>query len=177
MNDWFTGEIQLFGFNFAPYQWAMCQGQLLPISQHRVLFSLLGTQFGGDGKVNFALPDFQGNAACAQGQGADLSPRNVGDSFGEPTVTLLATEMPTHGHAALVYNQGDAAKRHGTPLAGDAVISPSSNDAFTGNSTTNTAFANGTAGSSGGGQPHANSQPYLALNFCIALNGVFPQRP
>ncbi|QEE23079.1 phage tail protein [Rhodanobacter glycinis] len=177
MSDSFIGEIQLFGFNFAPYQWAMCQGQLLPISQNTVLFSLLGTQFGGDGRASFGLPNFQGNAACAQGQGAGLSPRNVGDSFGEPAVTLLATEMPAHGHAALVYNQGDAAKRHGTPLAGDAVISPIGADAFTGNGTTNTAFANGTVGSSGGGQPHANSQPYLALNFCIALNGVFPQRP
>lgn len=177
MSDPFIGEIQLFGFNFAPRNWAMCQGQLIPISQNTALFSLLGTQFGGNGTTNFALPDFQDMAACAQGQGPGLSPRTVGEIFGQDAVTLVASQMPTHSHSATVYIQRDDAKRRGTPTPGDAITSPANSFVFTDDGSTNTAFANGTIGPSGGSQPHLNRQPYLAVNFCIALAGIFPSRP
>jgi len=177
MSDPFIGEIQLFGFNFAPRMWAFCQGQLLPISQNTALYSLLGVQFGGDGKTTFALPDFQEKAACAQGQGPSLSPRQMGEAFGDPTVTLTDATMPAHSHAAVIYNQTDAAKKHRTPASGDALAIPGMTSAFTGSAVVDTVFANGTVGPAGSGQPHSNVQPYLALNFCIALAGVFPQRP
>jgi microcystin-dependent protein len=177
MSDPFLGEIQLYGFNFAPYQWALCQGQLMPISQNTALFSLLGTQFGGDGRVTFGLPDFQGMAGCAQGQGPGLTPRMVGEIFGEPSVTLIDSQMPAHTHTVRVYDQRDIAKRHGTPLANDSVTPPRNTRPFTADPSTNTQFANGTIGVAGGSQPHPNQQPYLAVNFCIALSGVFPSRP
>lgn len=177
MSDPFIGEIQLFGFDFAPRGWAFCQGQLLPISQNTALFSLLGTQFGGDGKSTFALPNFQGNAACAQGQGPGLSQRDVGETFGTATVTLNANQMPAHSHPLKVYSQTDTSLNHGTPASGDAIVPPNNTLVFTDNDKTPTAFANGAVGPSGGNQPHANTQPYLALNFCIALAGVFPSRP
>ncbi|HET7301501.1 MAG TPA: tail fiber protein [Oleiagrimonas sp.] len=177
MSDPFIGEIQLFGFNFPPRNWAFCQGQLLLISQNTALFSLIGTQFGGDGKTTFALPNFQGMAACAQGQGPGMSSRTVGESFGVTDVTLTDAQMPAHSHAANVYNARQTATPHGTPAAGDAVVSPALATPFTGNASTDTLFAEGTVGPVGGSQPHSNVQPLLALNFCIALQGLFPSRP
>ena len=177
MSDPFIGEIQIYGFNFAPNNWAMCQGQLMPIQQNTALFSLLGTQFGGDGKVTYQLPNFVGNAVCGQGQGPGLTQRSVGDMFGSDSVTLLLNEIPAHTHAARVYNQTDTTKRTGLPAAGDAVILPESTSLFTANNTVNTAFPQQTLGQTGSNQPHANQQPYLTLNFCISLAGVFPQRP
>ena len=96
--DPFVAEIRMVGFNFAPKGWAQCQGQLLPISQNTALFSLLGTMYGGDGKSTFALPNLQGNTPIGQGQGPGLSPRDVGEQGGSPTVTLLQTEIPGHSH-------------------------------------------------------------------------------
>src|ERR1700758_2466732 len=122
MTSPYIGEIQIFGFNFAPYQWATCSGQLLPISQNTALFSLLGTNFGGNGQSNFQLPNYMGNAACGQGQGPGLTPRVVGDSFGSESVTLLQTEMPTHNHSMNLHGQQDPTLRHGVPLTGDAVL-------------------------------------------------------
>lgn len=177
MSDPFIGEIQLFGFNFAPNNWAICQGQLMLISQNTALFSLIGTQFGGNGQTTFAAPHFQGMAACAQGQGPGLSPRTVGETFGQDAVTLLASQMPAHSHSATVFIQQDASKRRGTPTAGDAITSPANSFVFTDDASTNTAFANGTIGPSGGSLPHPNRQPYLAVNFCIALAGIYPSRP
>src|SRR5215475_11890866 len=101
MADQFVGEIRVVGFNFAPTGWAFCNGQLLPISQNTALFSLLGTQYGGDGKSTFALPDLQGSAAMGQGNGNGLSPRFVGESSGTPSVTLIQSEMPIHNHSVM----------------------------------------------------------------------------
>lgn len=177
MSDPFTGEIQIYGFNFAPYNWAMCQGQLMPIQQNTALFSLLGTTFGGNGTSNYQLPNFTGNAACGQGAGAGLTQRVMGETFGSDSVTLLLNQMPAHTHQARVYNQPTAGLRSGVPAAGDALILPESATLFTANSTVNSAFPPQTIGSTGGTQPHENQQPYLTLNFCICLSGIFPTRP
>ena len=104
MTDQFLGEIRIVPFNFAPIDWAMCQGQLLPISRYAALFSLLGTQFGGDGRSTFALPNFQGNIPVNQGSGPGLTPRDMGETGGSTNVTLLYSEMPAHGH----FLQGDS---------------------------------------------------------------------
>ncbi len=177
MSDPFTGEIQMYGFNFAPVNWAMCQGQLMPIQQNTALFSLLGTTFGGNGTSNYGLPNFKGNAACGQGTGIGLTTRVMGETFGSNTVTLLSNEMPTHTHGARVYNQPDTSKRTGVPVANDAMILPESTNLFTTSGTTNSVFPPETIGMTGGSQAHNNQQPYLTLNFCICLQGVFPQRP
>lgn len=174
----FVGQIQLFGFNFAPRGWALCMGQLIPIQQNTALFSLLGTTYGGNGTSNFALPNFGGNAACGQGQGSGLSSRVMGETFGASSVTLLTTEMPAHSHALNIYTQPDPSKRQSAPASGSALATPGSP------STTafsvpppNTTFApQMLTAASGGNQPHQNQQPYLAVNFCIALQGIFPAR-
>ena len=176
MSDPYLGQLQIFGFDFAPQNWASCNGQIMPISQFSALFSLLGVNFGGNGTTNFSLPNFQGAAACATGQGPGLSPRSVGETFGTENVTLTSGEMPAHNHPFNVYNQSDASKRHGTPVAGDALSAPGTITPFiTGTASGN--FAPQMILPAGGGQPHPNQQPYLAMNFCIALNGIFPQRP
>lgn len=177
MSDPFLGQLQIFGFNFAPANWALCAGQIMPISQNTALFSLLGTSFGGNGTTNFGLPNFQGNAACGMGQGPGLTQRSVGETFGTETVTLLTSEMPAHNHSFNVFNQGDATKRHGTPVSGDALTAPGTVTPFVSGATVAGNFAPQMIGLAGGGQPHPNQQPYLAMNFCIALSGIFPQRP
>jgi microcystin-dependent protein len=173
----YIGEIQIFGFNFAPYQWAICSGQLLPIQQNAALFSLLGTYFGGNGTTNFGLPNYNGYAACGQGQGPGLTQRTVGESFGTENVTLLQTEMPAHNHNMNLHGQQDPALRHGIPLAGDAVLLPAQATPFIPQTAPNTSFAPNMIGVTGQGLPHENRQPLLALNFCIALAGQFPTRP
>lgn len=173
----YIGEIQIFGFNFAPYHWATCSGQLMPIAQNQALFSLLGTYFGGNGTSNFGLPNYVGNAACSQGQGAGLTQRIVGESFGTQSVTLQQTEMPAHNHSMHLYTQPDASLRHAVPLTGDAVLSPTQTTPFVPQVAPNTSFAPTMIGFTGQGQPHENRQPLLALNFCIALAGQFPARP
>jgi len=173
----FLGEIQLFGFNFAPLSWALCNGQLLPISQNTALFSLLGTNFGGNGTSTFQLPNFQGNVPCSQGQGPGLTERVLGETFGTNTVTLNSSQMAAHSHKMHIFGQHDTTKRHGTPLTGDAVLIPTSDAPFTADNTANTTFPAAMTGPSGNGSAHFNTQPYLAINFCIALSGVFPARP
>lgn len=178
MSDPFLGQMQIFGFNFAPSGWAFCAGQIMPISQNTALFSLLGTTYGGDGKSTYGLPNFQGSAGCAVGQGPGLTARYIGETFGSESVTITGNEMPTHNHAFNVYNQSDASKRHGTPVSGDALSAPGSITPFvTGTPPVGGAFPSTMIQPAGGSQPHANQQPYLSLNFCIALSGVFPQRP
>ena len=179
MSDPFLGEIQIYGFNFAPANWALCAGQLMPIQQNTALFSLLGTTFGGNGTSNYQLPNYIGNAACGQGAGAGLTPRVMGETFGTDSVTLLTSEMPAHSHSARIYNQTDATKRTGTPASGNAIIplQKPGMKTFTADATFNTAFPPTTIGVAGGGTAHENQQPYLTLNFCICLSGVFPQRP
>ena len=174
MADPFVAEIRIFGFNFPPTGWAFCDGQLLPLSQNTALFSLLGTTYGGDGKSNFALPDLQGSHPMHPGQGPGLSLHDLGERGGSDTVTLLESEIPVHSHSILGSNtqstqqspsgnfsSGSLAARRYAPAATNPDISM------------NPQIISPT----GGDQPHNNLSPYLVLNFCIALQGVFPQRP
>jgi microcystin-dependent protein len=169
--DPFVAEIRIFPFNFAPKGWAFCDGQILPLSQNTALFSLLGTTYGGDGKSNFALPNMQGNVPMHPGQGPGLSLHDLGETGGSDTVSLLESEIPSHSHA-LMASQSDATDQSpaneefaagvgiGTYAAPGALVQLSSNG----------------VAPAGGDQPHNNLQPYLTLNFCIALQGVYPPR-
>lgn len=180
MTEPFIGEIQIYGFNFPPRGWAYCNGATLAIAQNTALFSLIGTIYGGNGQTTFQLPNLSGRAACQQGQGPGLSPRTLGQSFGVNTVTLTSTQIPVHNHGMVVYSQSDASKRSHTPAANSA-LSVSSNTAVTNfipGGPVNTQFAsNMIQPSQGGGFPHENQQPYLGLNFCIALQGIYPAFP
>jgi len=174
MSNPFVAEIRIFSGNFAPKGWALCDGQLLPISQNTALFSLLGTTYGGDGKSNFALPNLQGCAPMQAGQGPGLSLRDLGETAGEQTVTLLQTEMPAHSHPALA------------ATTGGGVTSPQNNEwasGLKGHAPSYSPVSNNTAQMNpfattiaGGNLPHNNMPPYLGLTFIIALQGVFPAR-
>lgn len=166
----FIGQIKVFGFNFAPRFYALCNGQLLPISTNQALFSLLGTTYGGNGTTNFALPNLQGRAALHFGQGPGLSNYSQGQTGGEENHTLLQTEMPQHNHlAAASNNTADQTYPPGN-LWANAGSGPGFSS--TGGSTMNLqSLAN-----AGGSQPHNNMQPYLVVNYCIALSGLFPSR-
>jgi microcystin-dependent protein len=168
MSDAFLGEIRLFSGNFAPHGWAFCTGQLMPISQATALFSLLGTQYGGDGETNFALPDFQDRVPIHQGQGPGLSNYVVGQSDGASTVTLLVSQLPTHVHPI---GTTSAAATTGASAGGPA-LAVASTEAY--GVPANMAHMDSQL--VGGGQPHSNVQPYLALSFIIALQGIFPPR-
>ena len=175
MSDPFVAEIRIFGGNFAPKGWAMCNGQLMPISQNTALFSLLGTFYGGDGKSTFALPNLQGSVPVSQGQGPGLSQYFLGEATGSQTVTLLDSEMPGHAHSLmadpLLTNAKQTSPQNNVPgnLSGK-------ND-YSSTTTPNTTMSPFMASIAGGSQPHNNMMPYLTLNFIIALQGVFPQRP
>lgn len=170
----YLGEIQLFGFNFAPVQWSQCNGSLLPISQNTALFSLLGTLYGGNGVTTFQLPNLAARAACGQGQGPGLTDRQPGDTFGEPNVALLNAQMPMHTHTFNMYAQGDSTRRSNAPAAGSALAVPGLTAPFQHEGTPSTNFAGDMLALTGGGQPHENRQPLLGVNYCIALAGVFP---
>ena len=167
----FVAEIRIFGFNFPPVGWAACQGQILAISQNTALFSLLGVQYGGDGKSNFALPNLQGIVPIGQGNGPGLSPRVIGETGGVETVTLTTAQMAAHSHTAACDTA--AGDDYGP---GNDVWAP---DAVGGNE-----YAAASSGQMnpaslspvGGGLAHNNLQPYLSMNYCIALQGVFPPR-
>ena len=172
MSDPFVAEIRMFGFNFPPRGWAFCNGQLMPISQNTALFSLLGTFYGGDGKSTFALPDLQARAAIHQGQGPGLSQRFLGEESGTPFVTLLTSEMPGHSHNAnCVTALGNQQLPTGQTWAGNSTAKQYVNAA----PNVNMAFQ--ALAIAGGSLPHNNEMPYLTVNFCIALQGVFPARP
>jgi microcystin-dependent protein len=173
--DPFVGEIRVFGFDFPPKGWAFCDGQLLPITQNTALFSLLGTFYGGDGKSTFALPDLEGQAAIHQGQGTGLlSDRFLGEPGGAPFVTLLQTEIPLHTHQAKA-NSEPATQQAPAPNRSLARSAPGF--AYQSNTTSNLVPLNPQAATAvGGGFPHNNMPPSLVLNFCIALQGVFPAR-
>jgi len=173
--DPFVAEIRIFPFNFAPKGWAFCDGQILPLSQNTALFSLLGTTYGGDGKSNFALPNMQGNAPMHPGQGPGLSLHDLGETGGSETVTILDSEMPAHSHFMRVHN-GDQAD-HQVPGPTTSIAQSANGSAYQTTSNANlTAMAFQTITPTGGNQPHNNMQPYLTLNFCIALQGVYPPR-
>jgi microcystin-dependent protein len=173
MADPFVAEIRIFPFNFAPKGWAFCNGQLLPISQNTALFALLGTTYGGDGKSTFALPNLQGNAPMHPGQGPGLSLHDLGEMSGSDAVTLLVSEIPAHTHSCLaVEDPGDLQ----APSAARALARSANGFAYV-SGPANAPMAAQTLPPAGGGQPHNNMQPYLTLNFCIAMQGVFPARP
>lgn len=173
--DPFVAEIRIFPFNFAPKGWAFCDGQLLPLSQNTALFALLGTTYGGDGKSTFALPNIQGSAAMHPGQGPGLSLRDLGEMGGSESVTLLVSEIPAHTHAM---NANTSPATITVPGA-DTSFARSGGGAFYKQTpfgaTANLAFQ--ALPPAGGSLPHNNLQPYLTLNYCIALQGVFPPRP
>lgn len=170
----YVGEIQLFGFNFTPYGWASCNGATLQIRQYTALFSLIGTQYGGDGVNTFQLPNLVGRAPCGQGQGQGLTPRVMGETFGSDSVTLNVTQIPNHTHQFSVNRQPNAALQHNTPLADDGITTIAGTNAFAPTATPNSTLAPATISSTGGNQAHENRQPLLALNFCIALQGDYP---
>jgi microcystin-dependent protein len=173
MADPFVAEIRIFPFNFAPKGWAFCDGQLLPISQNTALFSLLGTTYGGDGKSNFALPNMQGDAPMHRGQGPGLSLHDLGETGGEDTVTLLQSEMPSHSHA-LVAAANTALVKLPDPTVS---LARSKNANVYSDQPGNLVNLNlNTVAPAGGSLPHNNMQPYLTLNYCLALQGVFPAR-
>jgi microcystin-dependent protein len=170
--DPFVAEIRIFPFNFAPKGWARCDGQLLPLSQNTALFSLLGTTYGGNGKSNFALPDLQGRAPMHPEQGPGLSLHVLGESGGSETVSLLESEIPSHSHTLRGNNNlGD------TPIPGGNTLARYVNNAY--QTTTNSSLVTMSDVALvpiGGDQPHNNMQPYLTMQFCIAMQGVFPPR-
>jgi len=175
----FVGQITLFPYNFAPNGWALCEGQLLPISQNTALFSLLGTQFGGNGQTNFALPDLRGRAPVGQGQGPGLSLYTVGQTQGAEQVTLTTTTVPPHSHAfpafaaAATTNEPNGAlpaEGHGGGRGGFSV------NAYAAPGAAASLAPGQVAPVASGGAAHGNLQPYLTLNWCIALHGIFPAR-
>lgn len=173
MADQFVAEIRIFPYNFAPSQWAFCAGQIMPISQNTALFSLLGTYYGGDGKSTYALPNLQGRVAIASGQGPGLSDYVLGEEAGVSDVTLLTTEVPGHTHTVnAVSTKANKQSPAGNRFAADAA----SKTAEYSTSTSDVNMAADLLNTVGGGQPHNNLQPYLTLNYCIALQGIFPPR-
>ena len=166
MSQPFIGEIKVISWNFAPKGWGFCNGQLLPINQNQALFSLLGTTYGGDGRVNFGLPNFQGRTPVHVGGGF-----TQGQAGGETSHTLVQGEMPQHTHTAQVQS---ANATTGTPNGNLLAGAPSF--AYRNSLTNPTTLVPGTITNAGGGQPHANQQPFLVLNFIIALQGIFPSR-
>ncbi len=166
MAEPFLSEIRIMSFAFAPKGWALCNGQLLPINQNQALFSLLGTTFGGDGRVNFALPDYRGRTPIHVGSGHTL-----GERGGEQSHTLSIAELPTHVHVLSASSQdGNAPVPFGP--AGN-VLARTVNNVY--NNPNNLVALNaGTVANTGGSQAHLNMQPFLTLSFCIALQGIFP---
>jgi microcystin-dependent protein len=176
MSDAYLGEIRMFGGTFAPSGWALCNGQLLPISQNNALFSILGTSFGGDGVSTFGLPNLQSRVPVHQGQGQGLSPYTVGQTGGSEQVTLLANQMPVHTHIVNASNTNASATTAGGNLPA-TVDPPRGQEApkIYGSPAATTMAAN-MIGSAGGSQPHTNIQPYQCVTFIIALQGIYPSR-
>ena len=172
----FIAEIKMFGGNFAPVGWAFCNGQLLSISQNTALFSLLGTTYGGNGVTTFGLPNLQGRAPLHFGNGAGLTPRQLGESGGTETVTLSQTQMPTHSHSLGASSKnGDASTPSGNVNA--VYVDPGTLSPVNIYGTAiDTAMNSSAVGNAGGSLPHNNMQPYLCVNFIIALQGIFPSR-
>jgi microcystin-dependent protein len=178
MSEPYLGEIRLASFNFAPKGWALCNGQLLALNQNQALFALLGTQFGGDGRVNFALPDFRSRLPLGMGQGTGLSSYTIGQAGGTENVTLSVAQIPQHNHLFNVttVNATDAAPS-GTVLPAVPIASNASLYATVSSPALETqALAVQSCGFAGSNQPHTNIMPYLCLTFIIALQGIFPSQ-
>lgn len=187
--DPFLGQIMAVGFTFAPRGWAMCNGQILPIAQNTALFSLLGTTYGGNGQNTFALPDLRGRVPVGMGQGSGMSNITQGEANGSPTTTLNTPNMPIHTHPATVTPTGSimASTSAGSlqaPVSGSLLAQSNQRNAqYIESANAGTTVPLGgasaptvTVGLTGGSQPFSNMQPYLGLNFIIALQGIFPTR-
>ena len=171
MSDQFVGEIRIFAGNFAPTGWALCNGQLLPISQNTALFSILGTNFGGDGRTNFGLPNLQARFPLHAGAGPGLTLRQLGESDGVPSVALGTAQIPSHGHAL----HAATASTTGTPGATVGLAPPASGSIY--HTLTHPVLMDPSSiGPVGQGIAHENRQPFLVLSFIIALQGIFPPR-
>ncbi|WP_107498116.1 tail fiber protein [Thalassobius sp. I31.1] len=165
----FIAQIMIFGGTFAPRGWAFCDGQLLPIASNEALFSLIGTTYGGDGRTTFALPDLRGRAPIHEGQGPGLTNRQLGRTYGAEQVTLQADELPPHSHTMNVANvTADNSRPQGDMLARTEI--------YTATTSPTVPLAAATISNSGAGQGHDNMQPSLAMNYIIALQGIFPSR-
>ncbi|HLH90093.1 MAG TPA: tail fiber protein [Xanthobacteraceae bacterium] len=178
--DPFVAEIRIFPFNFPPKGWAFCDGQILPLSQNTALFSLLGTTYGGDGKSTFALPNLQGAAPMHPGQGPGLSLHALGEFGGSDAVTLLQSEIPAHTHTVnATTTKGSTDQPNGNLLGEGQFANQTSSgpvNYYTGATTPQVQMNVFATSPTGGNLPHNNMMPYLTLNFCIALQGVFPPR-
>ena len=174
------GEIRIFAGNFAPRSWAFCEGQLLPISQNTALFSILGTTYGGDGRTTFALPDMRGRGAIHAGNGPGLSDRRLGSKGGVENVTLNVTQIPSHNHTASGKVKAVVAPGNSNnPINKNFGLAPAGNNLYNAAATNLGMAANNVEvaiGNTGGGQSHENRQPWLAIYYIIALQGVFPSR-
>lgn len=178
MSEPFIAEIRIFAGNFAPRSWAFCDGQLLPISQNTALFSLIGTTYGGDGRTTTALPNLQGRAAMHPGRGPGLTARQLGQRGGEETVTLTEAQMPNHNHNLVADNNpgnfGGGGPDTSSPVNAHLANTTSTGQFYADGSSNNTNMNAST--SSGATQAHNNLQPLIAINFIIALQGLYPSR-
>jgi microcystin-dependent protein len=174
MAEPFVAEIRIFGCNFAPRGWATCDGQLMPISQNTALFSLVGTIYGGDGRTTFALPNLQGRAPMNFGQGPGLTDRQQGEMEGDETVTLTSAQVPPHTHSLMAQQAGRSSIGNSLDPVGNVLAAPATGVAYV--DAGNQVGMASVLPPIGGDMPHNNMQPYLTLNFCIALQGIFPSR-
>jgi microcystin-dependent protein len=171
MSEPFLGQIQIFPYDFAPRGWAFCAGQIMPIAQNTALFSLLGTTYGGNGQTTFALPDLRGRFPNSSGQGPGLSNYTLGQVAGVESVTLSVNQMPAHAHPFTVpANNGES----GVPKPSGAYLGKSDQSIYS--ATAGSQMGPGNTGNAGGSQPTPMMPPYLTLNYCIALEGIFPSR-
>lgn len=173
MSDCFVGQISLFSFDFAPRGWAQCDGQTMAISQNQTLFALIGVAYGGNGVDSFNLPDLRGRVPIGYGQSAQSGVVALGQAGGSETVTLAAANLPGHSHALTGSTQ--VANRR-IPAGRQLATDTSTNAEYYAPPGQMTALAPTAIGPTGGSQPHENRQPYLTINYCIALNGIFPSR-
>ncbi|MGN7360498.1 phage tail protein [Paenibacillus sp. SAF-054] len=177
MADAYIGEIRIFAGNFAPKGWALCNGQLMSITQNTALFSILGVQYGGDGKTTFALPNLMGTAVMNQGTGQGLTPRTMGQKVGSQTVTLLTNEIPAHTHIPQsVAEEGTSEEPAQNIWAQAKPIDEYTAPANLYNPTPNVQMSPVALNVAGGSQPHNNMQPFIAQTFIICLQGEFPSR-
>jgi microcystin-dependent protein len=174
MSEPFIAEVRIFAGNFAPRSWAFCDGQLLPIAQNTALFSLIGTTYGGDGRTTTALPNLQGRAPMHPGRGPGLTSRRLGEKVGVETVTLSEAQIPSHTHT---FRVDSTPPQPGGPTNTTSVAGSRSINAWQTNTSANLVdMSSASISTTGGGQAHANLQPFLTLNFIIALQGLYPSR-
>ena len=176
MSNPFVAEIRIFAGNFARTGWALCNGQLLPISQNTALFSLLGTTYGGNGTSNFALPNLQGAAPLNFGQGPGLSLYDLGKTGGETAVTLLQSGIPSHTHNAQCSAAAGTANNPANNCWATAQVGRQAENKYSATTGSSPLMSSNAISVAGSSLPHNNMPPYLTLNFCIALQGIFPSR-